>query len=872
MDVLQIHPSMPDISKHLEKAEKYLQKGKHKDALKEYLQILDEQPANLRVRQTAAELCVSLNKPAEAAVMFSYIFDAQTAIGDNARAVITYKKLIRVGKPSLQQMLQFARIQERTNRREALDAYITLAKEYRAAGKNADVLDVYRRIASLDPSIENYAQEGELAAEMNDSPSAAISFVQAGILVEKSGGDAAEWYQKAYQHDPKNPGAAFGHGHALLLHGEAEVAVEILEPLANYPSSPVEAREAFVRALLLAGQLERAEPVVWKLYEFDARKLDEVRELIGDYLDLQQIDNALRLARKLEAEMSKSGKRREYVQLIQELVETRTPSIPLLYYMVDLYNSTNREHDYCAMLLRLFDLHYAAGDYLRAGDCLDRAAEVDAYEGGHQKRMEMLRGKIDDSRFNAIANRFGSALKVQQAGVPPSNQQAQQEETDNETTVLEDLILQAEIFLQYSMRSKAVERLERIHKLFPREEERSDKLRALYNAAGFSPRYAPERPAPAREPAVVAAAVAPQIRGAAAPLSSTVTAENAVDNISRVTEITRNIYRQGNVKAVLFTAVNDIGRHWKASRCVAGLCSPGKPPSAALEYCAPGVPQSDIPAIVKLIITLQPLAIAMGMVSISNARAAHELAPVQDVIETLGIESLLAVPLCEGEEQSGMLILLQCTPRVWGHTDVMVLRTIADQMVLAVHNAKLRSMVKNLAVTEEKSGLLKRSSYLDVLLSEVKRSLQANAPVTLMLMEFGKASALVREVGEAAVDAVLQQIGQTVQAHLRQNDVPVRYDLTQIVVVLSDTTGKNAFFVADKLRKVLGTTRMPGRAAPLPMTIGIAEAVMNPNYDPVDIVTEAINRVEAALDAAKASGGNKAQSLAPVLVSAAVGD
>jgi diguanylate cyclase (GGDEF)-like protein len=860
---------MSDISKHLEKAEKYLQRGKQEDALEEFLQALDEQPSNQNVRQSAAELSASLNHLPQAALLFGQLFDAQAGIGDSARAAITYRKLVRIGKPSLQQMLQFAHFQERTNRKEALDAYVSLGKEYRAAGKYPDLLEVYRRIASLDPSIENFAQEGELAAQLGDLRSAAISFVQAGILVEKSGGDASEWYQKAYQYDRTNPGAAFGHGHALLLKGEAEEAVQILEPLANYPSSPVEAREAYARALLLAGLLEKAEPVIWRLYEFDARKLADILELIADYLDLEQSDNALHVTRKLEEQLSRAGRRREFVQMMQDVLEQHTPTVEFLYYMVELYNSNNREHDYCATLLRLFQLHYAAGEFLRAGDCLDRAAEVDPYEPGHQNRIEMLRGKIEDTRFNAIANRFGNVIKVEQQGAKPEETLSAETSSDNETTILEDLILQAEIFMQYSMRSKAVERLERIHKLFPREEERSEKLRNLYSNAGFFPKYG-ERAAPV--------VVAPQSRGvdgqaqAPEPVPSAMAAENSVDNISRVTEITRNIYRQGNVKAVLFASVNDIGRHWNASRCVAGLCSPGKPPSAALEYCAPGVPQSDVSAIVKLINVLHPLAMAMGMVSISNARSAHELAPVHDVIETLGIESLLAVPLAEGDEHAGILILQQCAPRLWGQTDVVVLRTIADQMVLAVHNAKLRSLVRNLAVTEEKSGLLKRASYLDVLLSEVKRALQANAPVTLMLVEFGRASALVREVGEAAVDAVLQQVGQIVQSHLRQNDVPVRYDLTQIAIVLSDTTDKNAFFVADKLRKVLGNTKIPGREQPLPITVGIAEAVMNPHYDPVDIVTEVINRVEAALDTAKASGGNKSHALAPVLMTAAAGD
>ena len=39
--------------------------------------------------------------------------------------------------------------------------------------------------------------------------------------------------------------------------------------------------------------------------------------------------------------------------------------------------------------------------------------------------------------------------------------------SESEPTVLEDFILQAEIYLQYGMRSKALERLERVSKLFP---------------------------------------------------------------------------------------------------------------------------------------------------------------------------------------------------------------------------------------------------------------------------------------------------------------------------------------------------------------------------------------------------------------------
>src|SRR5207248_2611297 len=167
--------------------------------------------------------------------------------------------------------------------------------------------------------------------------------------------------------------------------------------------------------------------------------------------------------------------------------------------------------------------------------------------------------------------------------------------------------------------------------------------------------------------------------------------EGGVDNIARVTEITRNIYRQANVKGVLFAAVNDIGRHWGASRCVAGLCTPGKPPSAALEYCAPGVKQSDVMAIVRLIGVLQNLAVQRGSVVIEDAEKAVELQPIGQHLKALDLKSVLACPLTDGDQHVGILVLQQTDKRrAWRSSDIVVLKTVADQMVLAVNNAKLR--------------------------------------------------------------------------------------------------------------------------------------------------------------------------------------
>ena len=855
---------MADISRKLDKAEKYLQRNKPEAALEEYLDILQEEPSNDQVRQSAADLCLALGRSGEAASLLSHLFEREAEAGDSAKGIATYKKLAKLSVPTPLQTFSYARLAEKKDKREALEAYQTALAGFEKQRQDSQALAAAKHIVDLDPTAENLKRAGEKAAVLSQGEIAAECFVQLGQLEdEESPGSGFSWYQRAHKLDPKNRQAVLLYARGLFSRNSVAECIEVLKPAVTIPKSAPDIRELYARSLMAARRPGDAEPYAWELFEKDPRQLEEIAALVGAYLDTGDAESAIALARRIDEHESRAGRQREFLAAIYDISERRLPALAFVDYLADLFNRANREDEYSKLLLKLFQAQCKAGDFTAAGESLDRAAELDPYEPGHAKRLEALRGKIDANQYSRIARRFHSTASGPVPGAPPQKEEDRRElfspapappasaSQESEPTVLEDFILQAEIYLQYGMRSKAIERLERVSKLFPREEAKNEKLRGLYISAGFTPAY---------EAASLAARAATKpAKGVASGFE-----ENAVDNFARVTEITRNIYRQGSVKSVLFAAVNDIGRHFNASRCVAGLCSAGKPPSAALEYCAPAVKQSDVISIVKLIGAAQQLT-GNGPVAIPKAKGAHELESVRGIIETLGIQSLLVVPLVDAGEQSGILILEQCQPRQWQQTDIVVLRTIAEQMVLAVSNARLRTLMKSLAVTDEKSGLLRRASYLDVLLSEVKRSMQQKTPLTVILLHFGRASALVKEIGEAQVEGLMQQIGQNLAAHVRQNDVAVRYELTTIALVLSDANEKTSFLVVDKMRKVLASTKIPGTDRTPPVTAGIAEAVLREQFDPADIVTEVINRVENALEVARGEGGNKAHSLAPSL-------
>ena len=318
------------------------------------------------------------------------------------------------------------------------------------------------------------------------------------------------------------------------------------------------------------------------------------------------------------------------------------------------------------------------------------------------------------------------------------------------------------------------------------------------------------------------------------------------------------------------TTVNELGAQWKLSRCVVAMRKPGLLPSAIKEYCGENVKKGETGALAKLVAAVQDVAVTRGTLTITDAPAAPELQPAYEALAELGVTSLLAIPLAEGSDHVGILLLIQNTPRGWHSSDIVVLKTISDQIVIALNNAGLRRLVKSLSVTDEQSGLLKRASYLDLLSAETRRAVQQGTPVTVVLMQFGKSSVMIKEYGEAAVEALMRQIGQLFAANIRQNDLAFRYESTTIALVLGETAEKEALMAVDKLRKLLAEVRPADRQEPLPFSAGVAEAVVRQQYDPVDIVTEIINRAELALDMAIAQGMGRVVSLAATLSTAAV--
>jgi tetratricopeptide (TPR) repeat protein len=797
---------MADPAKFIDRAEKLLEKGKPDLALAEYRAAIEAQPENDQLLEKAADLSLTLGQLGVASDLLRRLFARSIETRQMTNAGVVFRKLQRLKALDPEMVSRYAELCESTSRKEAAEAYRIAFLEFQRLGDGKRSLACISSSLELEPRLEDYREQARIAEALHERGLAAKALVNLGVMLGRLGQDASEIYARAYADDPSNMAARLGHGRALIAQNRAPEAVDLLQPLATYPSAPEEAREPYALALLAVGRVEEAEPFVWTLFERNpASNLDKLHTVIGGLLDRDHTERAIGLARRLEEFYRKAGRRNEYIQDIARLAETSKPSIPFYEYLAELYNSANREVDYSQLLGRLFELYFKGGNYGKALDALDRAVDIDPYEAEHKERMDRLAGHVSEERLHVVARRLG---------VDPPEQVTVRHEVVDEAeptpSLLEDLVLQAELFLQYGMRDKALQKIEQIRRSFAVAVDTDPRVRQLLINAGL-----PVAPIAAQREAPVAEM------------------DRGKESMLRAAEVSRLIARQSDPRSVLVTAVNQIGLRWHYDRCLAALATPGKAPSLVVEYCSPDVPRSERAAMVRLLALSQRLIDEEPVFRAADVQLSEALTPIRRDLEKLNISSLVVLALMEGDKPIGLLIVQQCgVRRRWSADDVAVLRSLSDQVAQAVHGARLRSLVSNLGVAEEETGLLKKSAYMDAIVAELSKQ-GVSSSRTLALLQ-------VASLTSASEDSSVTELVRSLRAVAQDQGLQFRYDRDTVALLLTRSNAVETEALVGKLRETLETIG-------LTICAGIAQAGATEGFDPEDAATEWVNRVARAL-------------------------
>src|SRR6266478_6191371 len=539
-----------DVSKHLDRAKRFLEKNRVEDAIGAYLAVLDEMPQHQEATQALGDLYARMDQPERAAVYYGLLFDLLVDPKDDSKALAIYNRFLRAGRGQQppERIARYAFLQQRRNHPdEAIDQYTKAAELFAAANRDEDALFCWERLSQLDP--ENLSRQlrlAESAERIGKNALAARAFLRAGQLATASGAsaDALQILGRAYKLAPQERSVGLLYAQANLQAGNAVRAAALLEPFATSKNDPA-FLATYSDALMRSGNLERARGLLDRLLREKNEGMTQLFDLADRYVAASQDQKATEILLALKRRMFTDKRQNDFVTLMDGVGAKYPHSQAILEFQASIHNELNRESQYFEVLIKLFDVYLTSGNVKRAAESLERLVDIDAYDYRNQERLELLRGKVDETQLKRIAGRLmksgsptpGHAAHghAAQASVapPPGSEEGRQ------LQALEDLIVQTEIFLQYSLHNKALERLQRIAAMFPGEEERNARLSNLYQMANWWPQGAPKPKAAPVAAQPTAAAPATPAAEAPSPISTKtgVYSAETLRDLSKISEV-----------------------------------------------------------------------------------------------------------------------------------------------------------------------------------------------------------------------------------------------------------------------------------------------------------------------------------------------
>src|SRR5271156_4370211 len=867
-----------DVNKNLDRAKRFLEKNRVEDAIEAYLAVLDESPQHPEATQTLGDLYARAEQPERAAVYYAMFFDLLVEPKDETKALAIYNRFLKGAAQPPERIARYAFLQQKQNRgEEASEQYGKAAELFTSAGRDEDALFCWERIALLDPeSLARQLRLAEAEERLGKNALAARAFLRTAQLATAGGSasDALKLLGRAHRLAPQERSVALLYAEAKLKAGAATEAVALLEPF-TATESDATFLDIFGEALMRAGSLDRAREVLDRLLREKNEGIQRLFELADCYAASGQDGKSVEIFLTLKRRMFADKKQNEFATLMDGVAAKHPRSQVILEFWAALYNELNRESQYFEILIKLFDVYLKAGNIPKAAEAIERLVDIDAYDHRNQGRLEALRGKVDEGFIQRVSSRLARSASA----TTPSTTQPQAApshateaplavtEEGRKLQALDDLIVQTEIFLQYSLQTKALERLQKIAAMFPGEESRNARLANLYQLANWTPPSsagAKSDAYPARQSSP--ASQAPQTpqssptmqpaRPAADSTASQATSKTGVYSVetlrdlTKISDINQKIFRQQTPRAMLNTAVNEVGGYLKATRALAVVGAAGRPPEMAAEYCGSSgkpAPGAQVVFLLAHMEKAQPDEFGGLIVEATEG----------SILSELGLATALGVMITDKETQTpaGMLIVGHAHEHKWRPNEAYFLQAIGDQMLMSVSHTRLRSLVRRMGVSDERTGLLSRSSYQSCLLNEADRARTQNTPLSLAILQIDHGPELVRNQGEPQMERFLEQLARSLQPIVRQNGVAIKYTSWSLAFILPDTTLPGAQNLADKLLRAASGLRPPWDATQITLSAGIVEAVAKPDFDSEDIVTDLINRAEFSMEEARKRGG-----------------
>jgi diguanylate cyclase (GGDEF)-like protein len=181
-----------------------------------------------------------------------------------------------------------------------------------------------------------------------------------------------------------------------------------------------------------------------------------------------------------------------------------------------------------------------------------------------------------------------------------------------------------------------------------------------------------------------------------------------------------------------------------------------------------------------------------------------------DLHESQQIRPLAVVPLIYHERFMGVLLVRSDnSARVWQENEVLLLRTVSDQVTVAVNHARLFAQMQQQALTDALTGCVNRRSFEMQLERDMQLAMRMRQSLSLILLDLDNFKAVNDTYGHDAGDIALRMLADGLREELRGVDTAARYGGEEFAIILPQAGLEGASIVAERLRARIESMEVP---------------------------------------------------------------
>jgi diguanylate cyclase (GGDEF)-like protein len=164
------------------------------------------------------------------------------------------------------------------------------------------------------------------------------------------------------------------------------------------------------------------------------------------------------------------------------------------------------------------------------------------------------------------------------------------------------------------------------------------------------------------------------------------------------------------------------------------------------------------------------------------------------------VRSGLSLPLRYRDELLGVLSIESYHEHAFAPQDVLTLQALADQLAIALYNARAYQDAVEEAITDGLTGLKTHRYFMEDLEREWRRSTRSGNSFSVIMIDLDEFKPVNDQYGHLLGNRVLRTVAKLLSDRVRQSNVVARYGGDEFSILVPEATTEEAEALGERLR------------------------------------------------------------------------